>query len=161
MNRSVSAQPYGSSYFFPSKLSGKAATFLLDTGCTTNLLRRCLFDTLSAIDRANLKPYEGEHGMLANETCIPFYGVIELTVRVSDQVINETFIVSQLKEDAIPEVAFLKRHKCHIDFKKSAAMTGGRELACVNRFGRPLVGECRWYSTVLYLGTPGLQFTAE
>jgi len=37
-NRSRSIQPYRSSYFLPGKNSGKAATFLLDTGCTTNLL---------------------------------------------------------------------------------------------------------------------------
>jgi len=55
-------------------------------------------------------------------------------------VISETFIVSQLKEDAIMGMPFLKRHKCHIDFNKSAVMMAGRELACVDRFGRPLVG---------------------
>jgi len=49
MNRSVSPQPYGSSYFLPGKLAGKAATFLLDTWCTTNLLSRRLFDTLSTV----------------------------------------------------------------------------------------------------------------
>jgi len=101
MNCSVSTQPYGSSYFLPGRLAGKAATFLLDTGCTTNLLSRCLFDTFSARNRANLEPYEREHGTLANGSCIPFYGVIELTGRVRDQVISETFIVSHLKEDAI------------------------------------------------------------
>jgi len=53
MNRSVSAQPYGSSSFLPGKLAGKAATFLLNTGCTTNLLSRRLFDTLNARDRAS------------------------------------------------------------------------------------------------------------
>jgi len=152
MNRSVSAQPYGNSYFLPGKLAGKAATFLLDTGCTTNLLTRRLFDTLSARDRANLEPYEREHGMLADRLCIPFYGVIELTGRVRDQVISETFIVSQLKEDAILGMPFLKRHKWHIDFNKSVVMMAGRELACVDRFGSPLVRECRWY---------GLQFAAE
>jgi len=108
MNRSVSAQPHGISYFLPGKLAGKAATFLLDTGCTTNLLSRHLFDTLSAKDRANLEPYNGEHGTLAGGSCILFYGVIELTGSVRDQVISETFIVSQLKEDAILEMPFLK-----------------------------------------------------
>jgi len=116
----VSAQPYGSSYFLPGKLAGKAVTILLDTGCTTNLLSRRLFDTLSARDRANLEPYEGEHGTLADGSCIPFYGVVELIGRVRDQVINETFIVSQLKGDAISDMPFLKRHRCHIDFNKSA-----------------------------------------
>jgi len=103
-------QPYGSSYFLPGKLAGKAATFLLDTGCTTILLSRRLFDTLSAKDRANLEPYEGEHGTLVDGSCIPFYGVIELTGRVRDQVISDTFIVNQFKEDAILGMPFLKRH---------------------------------------------------
>jgi len=136
----VSAQPYRSSYFLPSKLAGKAATFLLDTGCTPNLLSRHLFDTLSARDRASLEPYEGEHGTLADRSCIPFYGVIELTGRVRDQVFNETFIISQLKEDAILGMPFLKRHRSHIDSNMSAVVMAGRELACVDRFGRPLVG---------------------
>jgi len=43
-NHSRSTQPHGSSYFLPRKISGRAATFLLDTGCTTNLLSRRLFD---------------------------------------------------------------------------------------------------------------------
>jgi len=76
-------------------------------------------------------------------------------------VINETFFVSQLKEDAILGMPFLKRHRCHIDFNKSAVVMAGRELACVDRFGRPLVGECRWCSVLLYLGALGLQFAAE
>jgi len=103
-------------------------------------MSRHLFDTLGARDRASLEPYEGEHGTLADGSCIPFYGVIELTGRVRDQVISETFIVSQLKKDAILGIPFLKRHRYQIDFNKSAVVMAGRELACVDRFSRPLVG---------------------
>jgi len=35
---------------------------------------------------------------------------------------------------------FLKRHRCYINFNKLAVVMAGRELACVHRFGRPLVG---------------------
>jgi len=136
----VSAQPYGSSYIVPGKLAGKAATFLLDTGCTTNLLSRLLFDALKAGDRANLEPYEGEHGTLVDKSCIPFYGMIKLTARVRDQVISETFIVSQLKEDAVLGMPFLKRHKCHIDFNRSAVMLAGPEFTFVNKFVWPWWG---------------------
>jgi len=100
-NRSRSTQPHGGNYFLPRKILGKAAIFLLDTGCTTNLLSRRLFDTLGARERPSLEPYEGVHGTLANGSCIPFYGIITLPGRVRDQVIHETFIVSQLKENAI------------------------------------------------------------
>jgi len=67
----VSTQLYGSSYFLPSKLGGKAVTFLLDTRRTTNLLSQRLFDTLSARDKASLESYEGELGMLA---CVNRFG---------------------------------------------------------------------------------------
>jgi len=157
----VNTHPYGSSYFLPGKLAGKAATFLLDTGCTTNLLSRRLFDTLNARDRANLEPYEGEQSTLAGGSCIPFYEVIELKGRVRDQVISETFIISQLKEDAILGMPFFKRHRCHIDFNKSAVMLGRRDLACVDKFGRPLVGKCRWCGAAPFLGAPGLQLAAQ
>jgi len=138
--RSRSTQPYGSSYFLPEKISGKAATFLLDTGCTTNLLSRRLFDTLGARERASLEPYEGAHGTLADGSCIPFYGVISLPGRVRDQAIHETFIVSQLKEDAILGMPFLEKYQCRMDFQKSVVVMAGQELVCVDKFGRPLVG---------------------
>jgi len=37
-------------------------------------------------------------------------------------------------------MSFLKRHNCHIDFNTLAVKLAGRELARVDRFGRPLVG---------------------
>jgi len=86
-----------------------------------------------------VSPYDGKHDTLADGSCILFYRVVELTGRVRDQVISETFIVSQLKEDAILGMPLLQRHRCHIDISKSAVVMAGRELVCVDRFGRPLV----------------------
>jgi len=153
----VKVQPHGNSYFFLGKIEGKAVTFLLVSGCTTNLICRQLFDTLSARVRAEMEPYNGEYGTLADRSCIPFYGIIELTGRVRDQAIRETFIVSQLKEDAILGMPFLKRHGCHIDFSKSAMVMSGRELACVNKFGRPRPGSTELYDTGPLPGYHSLQ----
>jgi len=102
-------------------------------------LSRRLFDTLGARERASLEPYEGAHGTLADGSCITFYGIISLPGRVRDQAIHETFIVSQLKEDAILGMPFLEKHQCHIDFQKSVMVMAGKELVCVDKFGRPLV----------------------
>jgi len=65
-------------------MAGKAATFLLDSGCTMNLLSRQLFDTFSAKVKSDLEPYDGEYGTVADGSCIPFYGIIELTRCVRD-----------------------------------------------------------------------------
>jgi len=138
--RQVRMQTHGSSYFLLGTITGKPAHFLLDSGCTTNILSRQLFDTLSVTIRKGLAPYEGDHGTLADGLCISFYGIIELTGRIREQTIQETFIVRQLNEDAILGMPFLQRHGCRIDFSKSAMLMGDRELACVDKFGRPLAG---------------------
>jgi len=72
-------------------------------------------------------------------SCIPFYGVILLSGRARDQAIHNTFIVSQLKEDAILGMLFLEKHQCRMDFQKSVVVMVGKELVCVDKFDRPLV----------------------
>jgi len=49
----VRVQPHGDSYFLPEKVAGKPVTFLLDSGCTTNLLSRRVFDALPPKGREN------------------------------------------------------------------------------------------------------------
>jgi len=136
----VREQPHGDSYFLRGKVAGSSITFLLDSGCTTNLLSRQVFDTLLLKERRELAPYTGEPGTLADESRIPFYGIIELTGRVRDQAIQETFVISQLEEDAILGMPFLKRHGCRINFHKSAMLMAGNELTCVDKSGHPLAG---------------------
>jgi len=134
----VRVQPYGSSFFLPGHIAGKPAHFLLDSGCTTNILSRQFFHTLGVAIKRRLAPYEGGPGTLAGGSCIPFCGIIELAGRVHDQNIQETFIVGQLNEDAILGMPFLQRHGCHIDFIKSVMVMGHKELTCVDKLGRSL-----------------------
>jgi len=60
-----------------------------------------------------------------------FYDIITLPGRFHGQVIHETVIVSQLKEDAILGMPFLEKIQCHMDFQKSAVVMAGKELVCV------------------------------
>jgi len=136
----VRVQPHGDSYFLPGKVAGSPLTFLLDSGCTTNLLSRRVFDTLPPKEQRELAPYTGEPGTLADRSHLPFDGIVELTGRVRDQAIQETFVISPLEEDAILGMPFLKRHRCHIDFHKSAVLMNGKELTCVDKSSHPLVG---------------------
>jgi len=136
----VRVQPHGSSFFLPGHIAGKPAYFLLDSGCTTNILSRQFFDTLGVTIKRRLAPYEGGHGTLADGSCIAFCGIIKLAGRVRDQNIQETFIVGQLNEDAILGMPFLQRHGCRIDFSKSVMVMGHKELTCVDKLGRSLAG---------------------
>jgi len=67
----VRAQPHRDSYFLPGKVVGRAVIFLLNSGCTTNLLSRRVFEALPRQNRSKVRPYTGEHGTLADGSCIP------------------------------------------------------------------------------------------
>jgi len=125
----IPQNPQESSLFLPGKMASKPAKFLLDTCCTTNLLSRRFFDTLSAPIRNRLEPYEGDHGTLADGSCILFYSICELPGSVRNRTIQETFIVGQLQKDAILGMPFLQRRGCRIDFGKSAILMGNQMLA--------------------------------
>jgi len=55
-------------------------------------------------------------------------------------VFYETLIVSHLEEDAILGMPFQEKQKQHMDFQKSVVVMSGKKLACMDKFGRPLVG---------------------
>ena len=86
-------RPYRASYFIPGKVEGRPAQFLLDTGCTTNLLAKHVFDRLPERIRSQRKEY-ASHGLLADGTRLPFFGMIRLSVRLRQVKLEETFAVS-------------------------------------------------------------------
>ena len=110
-------RPYRASYFIPGKVEGRPVQFLLDTGCTTNLLAKHVFDRL----REKIKDQRIEyasHGLLADGTRLPFYGMVRLAIRLRQVKVEETFVVSQISEDAILGMPFLVEQGCSMDFTK-------------------------------------------
>lgn len=131
-------KPYQPSYFLPGKVEGKAALFLLDTGCNTNLLSKHVFDRLAPRVRQGLEPC-GSHGIMADGTRLPFYGIIQLEGRLRDIKFCETFVISQINEDAILGMPFLTSHGCTMEFGHPTVIVDGRELTCTDRHGRLLI----------------------
>ena len=130
-------RPYRASYFIPGKVEGRSAQFLLDTGCTTNLLAKHVFDRLPERIRSQKQEY-ASHGLLADGTRLPFFGMIRLFVRLRQVKLEETFVVSQISEDAILGMPFLVEQGCAMDFTKPVIQLGGQEVRCTDRLGRLL-----------------------
>ena len=130
-------RPHQASYFILGKVEGRAAQFLLDTGCTTNLLSKHLFDRLPEKIRTQIREC-ARHGLLADGTRLPFYGVIRLNIRLRQVKTQEVFIVSQINEDAILGMPFLVERRCSMDFKKPVIELDGQEIKCTDRLGRLL-----------------------
>ena len=132
-------KPYNTCYFLPGKVQGKPVRFLIDTGCTTNLLAKHVFDRLPPSSRQTLRPYTDSHGTMADGSTLPFYGVIELPCRIRDVMVTETFIVSKLGDDAILGMPFLVTNECSMEFGRPILKLKDRSLACIDRQGNALV----------------------
>ena len=130
-------RPYRASYFIPGKVEGRPAQFLLDTGCTTNLLAKHIFDRLPEQIKSRRQDY-ASHGLLADGTRLPFFGMVRLSIRLRQVKIEETFVVSQISEDAILGMPFLVEQGCSMDFTKPVVQLGGHEVKCTDRLGRLL-----------------------
>ena len=130
-------RPHQASYFVPGKIEGKPAQFLLDTGCTTNLLGKHVFDRLPERIRSQKKDY-AKYGLLADGTRLPFYGILRLNVRLRQVKTEEVFIISQLNEDAILGMPFLVERQCKMDFRRPVLLLDGQEIKCTDRQGRLL-----------------------
>jgi hypothetical protein len=101
------------------------------------LISKHVFDRLSAKVQNRLKESES-HGLQADGSRIAFYGVLEVTGRLRDQRMEESFVISKIKEDAILGMPFLVAHRCAIEFQKPALVVDGISILCTDRHGRQL-----------------------
>ena len=137
-------RPHQPSYFLPGKVGGVTVQLLIDTGCTTNLLSKRVFDKLSKATRATMEECES-HGIMADGTRMLFFGLIKLTLKVRHLRIEETFVVGHTDEDAILGTPFLTGQECTLDFARGSVTIGNKELVCTDRQGRPLMNKVQIY----------------
>lgn len=131
-------RPYLPSYFLPGRIESKVVQFLVDTGCTTNLISKHVFDRLPTDVKERLQESD-THGVMADGTQLPFYGIIKLPFRLRDLKTEEAFVVSKLSEDAILGMPFLSKHQCTMAFGKPMLQINGHELKCTDKHGHLLV----------------------
>ena len=62
-------RPHQDSYFLPGKIGGRNVQCLLDSGCTTNILSKHVFDWLPSVLKDRLEARR-THGALADGTQI-------------------------------------------------------------------------------------------
>ena len=140
-------KPHQVSYFVPGKMEGVAVKYLIDTGCTTNLLSKEIFDTLPRITKRQLQPLNSQ-GKMADGTPLPFSGLIRLKCKVRDVAVEETFVICRINEDAILGMPFLTNHGCSVAFDKALLTIDGKQLACTDRCGNPFSSNIQVRKTV-------------
>ena len=110
-------------------------------GCNTNLLSKKAFNLLPTRIKKLLEENE-RFGLLADGSRLPFHGVIRLAGHLRNVPIEESFVVSEINDDAILGMPFLMTHECRLDFSRPILSLGWRDLMCTDRF------ECLMVSNV-------------
>ena len=132
-------RPYASSLYVSGRVAGRNVRFLIDSGCTTNLLSLHVYNRLPGSVRDTLVTSETQQkGVMADGTPIEFTGTIRLNCRIGKVKMAENFLVTKIKEDSILGMPFLVEHNCSADFNQAIVNIDGNSVACVDRFGRPL-----------------------
>ena len=104
---------YIGSLFVPGRVAGKTLSFLVDTGCTHNLLSRTVFDRLPAQTRQQMV-YGETVAAMADGSGLHIYGSIGLSGRLRNVPFEARFLVCRISDNAILGMEFLRRHDCSV-----------------------------------------------
>ena len=134
------SRPHQASLYLPVKVDRVASIFLVDSGCTTNILSKRIFDRLPKSVRAELQVGEANAGLLVDGSHLTLLGMIKLRIRVRAHQSEEVFWVSNIRDDGILGMPFLTEKECQIDFSSQRITIGRYEAQCTDRWGKPLAG---------------------
>ena len=140
-------RPHRPTWYLPGKVGRVPVQILVDTGCTTNLMSKKIFDKLDKATRETVEPHES-YGVTASGAKMPFFGLIKTSLKIRHFVTEETFVVGDSDEDIILGMSFLTRQDCSLDFRRGVLELQGKKLMCTDRQGRPLVCKVQVYKEV-------------
>ena len=89
---------------------------LVDTGCTTNLLAKRIFDQLPQRIQAT-KEENAAHGIMANGARLAFNGLVQADFQVRQHHGDGKFVVGDIDKDVILGMPFLAKHRCQLNFQ--------------------------------------------
>ena len=139
---------YSSSLFVPGRVGGRNLTFLIDTGCTHNLLSRSVFDRLPAPIKERMRVQESTAAM-ADGSGLPIYGSIRLEGRIRNVKFEADFLVCRISDDGIIGMSFLREQDCSVACDKGLLVIKGTAIQCTDKTGRLLANKVQVVRTLV------------
>ena len=118
-------RPHKSTWFLPGKVGRVPVQILVDTGCTTNLLSKKVFDKLDKATRETIEPHES-YGIMASGAKMPFFGLIRTSLRIRHFATEEAFVVGKSDDHLVLGMSFLTKEGCSLDFRKGVLELQGK-----------------------------------
>ena len=138
----------GGCMYVPGNLGVRKVTYLIDTGCSHNLLSKSVFDRMPSGTRHQLVPLETAAAM-ADGSGLPIYGKITLQGRVRNMRFEEEFLVSRIADDAILGMVFLQNQECTLACDKGILTMGSETVLCTDARGTLLANKVQVLSTIV------------
>ena len=133
VNQALTQYPHQASYSVPVSVGRQNLWCLLDSGCTTNVLSWCLFDTFSASLRDGLE-VQTHRETKADGTRMKFLGLIPLEFVLKGVPMREVFAVRPIQEDAILAMPFLYTHQCTMVLGTPEVYVDGKRISCAEKY---------------------------
>ena len=134
-------------------MSGKVerlpVLFLIDGGCTLNLLASRVFEKLFPDCKHSLEPFQHQVGKLADGSSLQFLGKLNLTGRLRSEFVKISFVIADIDLEAILGMPFLQSQDCHVRFADSILSINGRQLPCTDRHGIELASKVQVIHNVI------------
>ena len=128
--------------FLIGRAENTLCEWLLDTGCTTTLLSQKILDKMEDDERPEVKEYNGTLRS-ADGSVIKTTGLVYLNIKLGKQVFRQRTIVSDITNDGLIGLDFLKEHDVEINFAKQKVMYKDQQLPVRCKSGSPRT--CRVY----------------
>ena len=81
-------RPHRSTWFLLGRVGRVPIQILIDTGCTTNLMSKAIFDRLEEATQESIEPCEA-FGTLANRDKLRFQHMVKTTVNIRHYIIKQ------------------------------------------------------------------------
>ena len=120
--------------YIPGKVAGKGVQYLIDTGCSDNVLSRTLFNQLPRSVRETLVVDQAS-AQMADGTGLLIYGSVTLPCRIRTVQLEIAFRVANITDDAILGMRFLNENSCSILMNQGMLLLNDQSLPCVDRTG--------------------------
>ena len=127
-------------YYLPGNVERQKCMFLLDTGCTFNIISRQLFERLTPRIQSQLRPTT-YHGITDSGSPLPLHGMITLSGRLRTVPFTAEFAVADIAQEAILGISFFTKNECGFSFKEAQFCLKGNMLKCVDKSGKSLVSD--------------------
>ena len=124
-------------FYVPGSIAGQKVLLLLDTGCTTSVLGKHVFQRLPQRVRGQLRT-ACSSGILADGSPLLMHGRVSVSGKLHSTPFTEDFLVGEITDDAILGMSFFRNYSSCISFNQPSLMMEGRSLACTDRQGKLL-----------------------